>query len=189
MVRSFWWVESNTNQVVIMTGEGWGWVGLGSGVSKVECCIDPVEVDSARGNFLIDVFDWHRNLLDSCCHGVGFESVDARLAIKVDWEREYVGERMTDMGVDVLEVSCFFGGCEGSNYFAMSGVKCNGSLLLNTIVHKYAIQKGHNTMMGFATKGVTCMITVGNGAWSAWNVNGFVVGWVEFNPKFIKAFK
>eukprot|EP00956_Cyclotella_meneghiniana_P000737 scaffold786_cov37-Cyclotella_meneghiniana.AAC.5 len=117
-----------------MTGEGWGWVGLGSGVSKVECRIDPVEVDSARGNFLIDVFDWYRNLLDSCCHSVGFESVDARLAIKVDWEREYVGGWMPDVSVDVLEVSCFFGSCEGFNYFAMIGVEGGGTLLLDMIV-------------------------------------------------------
>ena len=85
VVRSFWWVESNTNQVVIMTGEGWGWVGFGSGVSKVECCIDPVEVDSACSNFLVDEFDWYRNVLDSCSNGIGFKSVDARLAVKVDW--------------------------------------------------------------------------------------------------------
>jgi len=118
-----------------MTGEGWGWVGLGSGVSKVECCIDPVEVDSACSNFLVDEFDWYRNVLYSCSNGIGFKSVDARLAVKVDWERENVGGWMPDVGVDVLKVSCLFGGCEGSKYFTVSGMKGNGTLLLDTVVY------------------------------------------------------
>eukprot|EP00956_Cyclotella_meneghiniana_P029218 scaffold70145_cov40-Cyclotella_meneghiniana.AAC.3 len=139
VIRFLRWIESNTNQVVIVTGKGWGWVGFCSGVSKVERCVDPVEVDSACSDFLVDELDWYCNVLDSCCYGVGFESVDTRLAIKIDWEREYVGGWMPDVGVDVLEITCFFSGCKGSNYFAMSGMEGNGSLLLDTIVYKYTI--------------------------------------------------
>ena len=42
MFRSWWGVESNTDEKVVVSCEDWGWIGLGSGVSKIESSVDPV---------------------------------------------------------------------------------------------------------------------------------------------------
>ena len=112
-------VETNTNQVVIMTSEGWGWIWFGSRISEVEGGINPVEFDSASSNLFVDEFDGDSNMFDTSCCCVCFEGIDARLAVEVEWEWKDIRGGMSDVRVDILEIVCLFCCCEGTDDFAM----------------------------------------------------------------------
>ncbi len=55
----------------------------------------------------MDVFDGDRNVLDSCSDSIGFKGIYTWFAVEEDWEWKDIRGRMTDVGVDVLKVSCF----------------------------------------------------------------------------------
>ena len=71
----------------------------------------------------MDVFDGYRNVLDSCSDSIGLKGIYTWFAVEEDWEWEDIRGRMTDVGVDVLKISCFFGCCERAEDFAVCGVE------------------------------------------------------------------
>lgn len=102
MLRSFRWIESYSDKIIVVSEVRWGWIGLCTGVCKVQSGVNPIELDSVECDFLVDEFDWNGNMFDSGCDCVGFEGVDTWLTVNIEGKREDIGWWVTDVGIDVL---------------------------------------------------------------------------------------